>query len=693
MTLRNRIIFFVCLAAVVLWPCKVCASASVHEDSLLLGRIFSYRVNYGGDISGYTTHVYMRHGVKTLKKNKLLIMVPTMYTLARKKDSEFLSESYSKVTFEDVNSYSELRHVVVGTVPRYRLMLPTMTGMLTPTLYEVTLMKGRLLSPFHHKNRKFYRYGVSEVAPTAPTEGRGRGRRMRVAFIPKTRNTQTVKGTAIVDFETGRIEEVELTGEYDMISFELKAEMGLMAPLSLIPRTCDMKATFHMAGNRIEANYHAHYGMQHELPDTLVDSHDREIMDMVRPHELTDMQNYIYHKADSIDSLQTTLPKKVRRRNMVKHVMWDIIGDNLVNRIKGNFGKNNEGMFKIYPILDPLSLSYSERKGFTYKMRLRGSYAFTPNQELSLYFRGGYSFKQEQFYFRLPVKYTFDRRHDGHVELEVGNGNRITNRSIVEQMIDEMREDSARIESLNLDYFKDTYMKLRANYDISNRWSLGAGLTFHRRSAVDKEAFRKERWPTTYHSLAPMVETQIRPWGWNGPIFTINYEQGIKGLGKANMEYGRLETDAVWLRRFNRLRSLSMRAGAGLYTMKDKDAYFLDFENFREDNMPSGWSDDWTGEFQLLKRDDYNSSVYYVRTNLTYESPLFFLSHAPLLGKYVEMERIYLNTLLAKDIHPYSELGYGFTCRIFSIGLFVGMKNGHYDGFGCRVGLELFRDW
>lgn len=664
-------------------PLDARASQNAGEDSLLLKRIFSYRRSFSANIDGLSTHVYMRHSVKSLKRNRALILVPTMYALARNKGSDFMGESYSRITFNDKKEYDELRHIVVGTIPRYRTTLPTMIGMLTPRLYDVTLMQDHLLSPFHVKNRKFYRYGISKLNE----------KQCRIAFVPKTHNTQTVKGTAIVDFATGRIESVELTGEYDMITFSLKADMGWVPPLTLLPRKCDMTATFHMAGNRIEANYLAIYGLIKELPDSVVDSHDRKLMDTVRPIELSEKQIRIYHEADSIDSIRAAMPKKKERRNWVKYMMWDIIGDNLVNRIKGNFGPNNEGMFKIYPILDPLSLSYSERRGFTYKTRLRGSYAFTPNKELSLYFRGGYSFKQKQFYFRIPLKYTFNRERNGYVEVEIGNGNRITNRSIVDQMIDEQREDSARLEEMELDYFKDTYTKVRSNYDISSRWSIGAGFTYHRRSAVNKASFKQENRPTTYHSLAPAIATQIRPWGWRGPILTINYEQGIKGLGKCNMGYGRLETDAVWLRRFNRLRSLSMRVGAGLYTMKDKEAYFLDFENFREDNMPSGWGDDWTGEFQLLRRDQYNSSNYYVRSNLTYESPLFFLSHTPLLGKYVEMERIYLSTLLAKDIHPYCELGYGFTCRLFSIGFFVGSINGHYDGVGCRIGLELFRDW
>jgi hypothetical protein len=159
------------------------------------------------------------------------------------------------------------------------------------------------------------------------------------------------------------------------------------------------------------------------------------------------------------------------------------------------------------------------------------------------------------------------------------------------------------------------------------------------------------------------------------------------------MEYGRVEFDAIWLRKFFRLRSLSLRGGSGYFFQKGHDAYFLDFENFREDYMPGGWNDDWTGEFLLLNREMYNTSRYYVRANMTYESPLMLMSRLPIVGKVIEMERVYVSGLLVDKLHPYTEWGYGFTNRLFSIGAFVATKNFKYDGIGCRVGLELFRDW
>ena len=658
------------------------AQQAKTRDSLLLQRIYNYDKNFREELKDKQMNVYSRFKLHTLKKNKLLMVIPTMHALSRGKNSQYAGETYSRVTFNDVTDYESLCQVEVGTVPHYRRTLPTLNKFMTPDLYHVTLMNDHLLSPFHRRNVQFYRYGFRDMG-TGTVE---------MTFVPKNGNTQVVKGKALIEEATGKILNVYFEGEYDMITFHVFAEMGASGYRSLVPAQCDISGVFHCAGNRIAADYHLHFDLPTTLPDSIADNHDEALMDSLRPMPLPDdfLQLYAEHNAQAAASKGVVKKKK---KNPWKYVFWDVIGDNLVNRIKGNFGANDQGSFRISPLLNPLYLGYSGKRGFTYKFKIRGHYSFTTDQDLGIQFRGGYSFKQKQFYFRLPITYTFDRDHQGFVMAEVGNGNRITHPGIKESLIDELPDDSARLEKMQLDYFRDTYIKLRSNYDFNAYWGMGLGATFHRRSAVEKSGFERHGRPSVYHSFAPMIETTLRPWGWKGPIFTINYEQGIKGIGHANMRYGRLETDAIWLRRFFRLRSLSLRWGGGIYTMKDKNAYFLDFENFREDNMPGGWNDDWTGDFQLLNRDTYNSSDYYVRANLTYESPLMLLSKAPLLGKYVEMERVYVSALVVDGIYPYTEMGYGFTNRLFSIGIFVATRNIEYDGIGCRIGLELFRDW
>ena len=210
---------------------------------------------------------------------------------------------------------------------------------------------------------------------------------------------------------------------------------------------------------------------------------------------------------------------------------------------------------------------------------------------------------------------------------------------------------------------------------------------------MEHERYEAAGLPSNYVSVAPMAEIQWRPRTWNGPLIALDYERGIKNFLGGDINYERWELDMQWIKRLTRLQSLQMRIGTGLYTKKGESAYFLDFENFRENNLPGGWNDDWSGEFELLNSNIYNASKWYARTNFTYESPLLFISRLPLVGHFIEMERFYLSGLCVKTIHPYIEMGYGFTTRLFSIGMFVNNENGRFRDFGCKLGFELFRHW
>lgn len=671
---------------VMLWLCLfMTVSTHAKDHDVALDRVFNYKKSIQSDVNGVTMNVYLRYHFRTDKKNKLLLTVPSMYVLARKNNNEFVGESYSKVTFSEIQKYESTLQVAVGTVPRYKNVMPTMIPLMTPKLYDVTIVGDHLLSPFHPQNEPIYRYGVTSLTDN----------RVEIVFRPKKYNTQLVSGRAVADATTGRIMHVEFSGEYDMIRFRANVDMGEEGVLSLLPKSSNMEGTFKYLGNKIRGDYQIEYNQESCLPDSIVNSHDRALMDSLRPFPLPSSLAALYHQSDSIDSLRSLSAKKVRKKNVAKTILWDAVGDNLVNRIKGHFGSNDQGYFRISPILNPLYMGYSERKGIYYKMKLNLSYDFTPNRLIQTTTRFGYLFKYHQFYFNIPVRYTYDSEKNGYVELQVGNGNRITSSSVRKQLKDYNVNipDDEKSNNDKLDYFYDTYVKFRANHNISKRWSVATGFTYHRRSAIYKDFFKSIDMPLVYTSMAPMFLTQVMPWEERGPVFTLCYEQGIKGLANSGMEYGRMEYDASWMRRLYRMRTISMRLGTGFYLLKGDKTFFLDYENFKDDNIPGGWNDDWTGDFQLLSRDDYNTSRYYVRANVTYESPLMLMSRLPVAGKVIEMERIYVSGLLGENTHPYTEVGYGFTNRLFSIAAFVATKNLKYDGFGIKIGLELFGDW
>lgn len=323
-------------------------------------------------------------------------------------------------------------------------------------------------------------------------------------------------------------------------------------------------------------------------------------------------------------------------------------------------------------------------------MDIGARYIFAPDRYITFTPRLGYNFKIKKFYFNAPLRYTFDAKRNGWVELTWANGNRITNSSVLE-IIQEENRDTIDFSSLNLDYFDDEMVSLSGNMQITKHLEMALGFVYHLRSAVNRHEMEQLGKPSEYRSFAPMVTLTFRSHP-EGPTFTANYERGLTNILQSNIKYERWEFDASFKKVLHSLRKYNLRAGGGFYTNKSTD-YFVDFANFHDNYIPGGWDDDWTGDFQLLNSQWYNASKYYFRTNVSYESPLLLVTWIPLIGKYIETERIYANFLQIEHTRPYTEIGYGLTNRYFSIGLFASFLNGSFNEFGSKFSFELFRRW
>ena len=250
--------------------------------------------------------------------------------------------------------------------------------------------------------------------------------------------------------------------------------------------------------------------------------------------------------------------------------------------------------------------------------------------------------------------------------------------------------DLPELDEMNLDQFDDWNLRVLSTLPLNNRLAVEAGLVFHQRKAVNHQGMRQMGMPLEYRSLAPALSIKTRPWR-KGPLFTIDYERGLPGKN-LDLTYERWEIDASLKHRLHRLQTLNLRVGGGFYTKRDKN-FFMDYSNFRDENLPGGWDDDWSGNFQLLRSRMYNASDYFVRGNVSFESPLLATSFVPLVGRFVQRERIYLSSLSIAHSRLYSELGYGFTCRLFSVGFFASFLNTEFQESGAKFTFELFRRW
>ena len=522
----------------------------------------------------------------------------------------------------------------------------------------------------------------------------------------KFRNTQLIrKGFLIVDDSTGQVLQFNLQCEYDMIRSSLNGVMNTDSDKLMLPKECDVQAKLSFMGNKVLVHYTSVYGLAATLPDSIEDSRDVELMAKVRPLPLTEEERsiiseyqdeYTASKAseDSLMSRDSTDVAKPRKRHWAKYVFWDLIGDNLLNKISTGLGSENKGQLRIGPIFNPFYFGYTRHKGVIYRLDLRGFYNFTDNNSISARIKMGYSFKQHQLFYRFPVQWDFNKRRNGYVQWEFGNGNRISNSRVRDNVMEYKTNDSIDWNAMHLDYFTDTRFHLGINYDIVKDYlGVQTGFTAHIRKAVDSEGFKAVGRPSTYRTFAPFLQIQYRPLSDRVPlVITSQWEHGMKILG-GSINYDRFEFDGQYVCDLPRLRSWQLRSGFGFYTHKGREDYFLDYHNFQEDYISLGWEDKWSGEFELLNSNWYNASGYYVRANATYEAPLLLLSFCPLVGQVIEKERIYMSALAVNRMLPYIEVGYGFTNRVFSMGIFTGLSPRHFEGVGLKFGFELFNNY
>lgn len=647
------------------------------QDTLVVERMFSYKRNFTSTTNGTTGNAYIKYNFRTIKRNPTLLLIPTMYYIAKGRRN-YIGEVYGKITYNDFGNFGMNRQVFVSTIPHNHKTMPTVIQYISPNIYGVSIYKDQLLSPFNRSNRFFYRYRISPSAKGCSC----------ITFKPRQKNTQLVQGFAIVDNSTGRIVNCRIGGEHDMVEFDVRIDMGEEPTANgLLPVSCQVRAQFLFAGNEIRANAHAVYNCDTILPDSISNSFSPEAMDTLRPVALTGLEEEAYRQYRDEQATASDTTATTPKSRTVSKVAWDVFSEHFINSTDV---ETSNMSLSVSPLLNPLYLSYSRSHGIAYRLKLGAQYIISPTKSITINPNLGYNFKISQLFLNATARYTYNSNKQRWVELMVANGNRITNSSVLDKIKSESK-DTINFDALNLNYFNDDMVKLAWNTTIGRRLNINAGAVYHVRNAVNKASIAEAGEPTTYYSFAPFITATYTPYPM-GPVITCNYERGIPHLLRSNTEYERWEFDASFSKRLPCMRRYSLRVGGGFYTNKE-NVYFVDFDNFHDNYLPGGWDDDWTGDFQLLNSQWYNASRYYLRANASYESPLIMLTWLPLVGKYIEMERFYLSTLQIEHTRPYFELGYGLTTRYFSVGLFGSFLNGNFHEFGSKFTFELFRKW
>lgn len=619
----------------------------------ILNRVFSFAENYVAHDTAQQTY-YLKYGINIEKRNITLLAVPEMFKHLTGK-RQFLAEEHinlysisdTEIDFEKIWEES--------TFPRHSIDYEYNVKKYYPHIYnEAIFGKDVILSPFRKCNKIYYKYDIihSEKAT-------------HLYFRPFQKHISLIEGMAEIDFQTGRIMSVQFDGADDLIIFRMTMTMNQNGKDSLTTVDADFK----FLGNRINNQY--------ALCPTPTD--------VVRPIALTQTEIKLKEEYDSLQTTQMEQDslKEHKSKGSFSRTL-KTIGDAAWGDTRSQSGNTS---MSLSPLFNPFMMSYSQSKGLAYRLKFNLTHDINTNNRVNFDVNLGYNFKQEQFYLNIPVYWHYNREKERSFMFEFTRGDRLAS-AVVTEYLEYFDPDS--ITDDDIDYYIDSHIKIANTRRYAKNLLGTIGFSYHRRYAVNPQFFELMGIETHFDNFAPYINLTYR-FPNQGPVVRFDYEQGIEDVLGSYNSFTRLELDASYKKKLRSIRTLSLRAGVGKY-FAPSDYAFMDYENFRDNNLPEGWNDDWTGEFQMLNSYKYNISDYYFRGNATYESPLLILYWLPFVGRYIETERIYFNILDARSMHPYMEIGYGIKNRFISGALYVNLNELKFKGMEFKINVELFNN-
>ena len=730
------------LVALLLFPLSLMAEENkvvVSDKPLvpdsILQNIFEFSPFYSKIVDEYKADVYIKGRVRVHKSNKLVKYIPSMFRL-EKGVNDYLVESLSEMHYTAPDIYNRKVKAMSSTFPRNRGELTDLTDFLNMNIYSSSIMTDKLLSPLDEESSKFYTYLLDSIAVD------GDLRKYKITIIPKFKGTQLVNGYIWVSDEVWTIREVYFEGKFDMIEFKLRNIMGEEGNEEFLPVHLNLDINFRFMGNHLamKAEAWVKYDMvnfyqggerrksqkkhSHDLTEfyELTSDSTSAITDYdkfkeLRPIPLTDDEEFLYlkhrirnGKIDWIFEEQANKPEPKKST-----VFWGQLGDMLISSYNVNLA--GLGSVRCSPLINPVMLDYSHTHGISYRQRFKFNKLFPNDRLLRIVPQVGYNFTKKELYVKGDMEFQYWPEKRGGLEVGAGNGNRIYS-SVVLDKLQSLPDSSFNFKNMELDYFKDIYLNVFHNLEPVNGLFIKAGVSMHWRHLMDKSKLMLNDFiqqagggilsnmdiRADYNSFAPRLRIEWTPgmyYYMNGrrkmnvgssfPTFILDYERGFKGIFNSNDEHERVEFDVQQKIKLNQIRTLSYRAGFGMFTRMD-NIYFVDFVNFKRSNIPEGWNDEIGGTFQLLDRQWYNSSRQYWRGHVAYESPFILLRPFNRWLGMIQQERLYGGILFMPHLNPYVELGYGIGTHIFDAGVFVSSINGKFDTVGFKFTFELFND-
>ncbi len=676
----------------------------------------------------YSADVYIKQDMFTRRRGPVVRYIPGMLRLERGVH-HYTTEAQLRMQLHEAGDI-DCRAVAYTSTARYQR--PDRfggMGRFNFHIYTSKLFVDCLLNPFSPRNRHYYRYRLAGSYPATDSLPAFH----RIAFNRCFQNDQLAEGTVDVDSRTGAALRFQLQFRYRFQQITVTAEMGHDGYEMCVPVRMHITSDFRLFGNRVyeETDVATTYSFRCDLPESQdksarLDLTDQCLLridtakvitastyfDKIRPLRLTTPRVPDFFVCDRDSDETTSVPDSAAVTNNVrKYLISEHTQEVLLSSHKFNLLQNGSAQLTLPPILTPSMVQWGGARGFSLKMRVKFSLNKLPRTMPNRFEFNpsiGYSFKQKQVYWTLPCVLRCLPKVSGLFTAEMGGGSHSYSNSQAEELhrkLDGVERFDTLLHIIDNYGFHD-YRDLYAQGDFSLSPLPGLNLTwgvrYHRRTLINFNDLAARTGLThRFNTIGPRIQVEWTPCQYyyrqgarriplysRYPTFILNYERGYNiSSGDANFE--RLESDVRYRIPLYALRTIYLRAGVGFFLHRGDDC-FLDYDFFRFNYMPQGWTDELTGEYQLLHARWYNESRYYVRFTSTYESPMLLLSRIPGLARVVQKERLYVNLLGVRSLGVYTELGYGISTHLLDLGAFTALRRDRSLSFGCKFVLHFF---
>lgn len=713
---------------------------SQRTDSLI-ERVFSFGRLYNADSLEYTGEVYLRHNMYTRRgKMPIVRYIPGMLRL-EKGTHNYLTEAQLRLQYRNPGEL-DCKIVAYNSTSRYqRADRFASMGHFNFNLYAANLFIDHLLNPLNHRNRQFYRYRYEgtyhKVDSFAVVQ--------RVTIQPRFSNDQLVKGYVDIRPESGAVVHFHFVFRHNLQRFSVDGYPGIEGISALLPEKLHIVSDFRLFRNRVyEAtdviSRHTFTSSKHKENDSTLSPYDLTRQCIVRIDT-----SHIHFEPEYIDSIATSFLSENEERPLadfsqdwmetdtlpdifkhIQEVQPSAISSKETAKKFTLFNEDTQDIFlsshrfdldrkgnlnvKLPAIISPSMMQWSGSRGLSLKTRLNLSFHNKQSVRPLLTFTPmvGYAFKQKQVYWQLPLSVRFAPAWNGIFSLEAGGGSHSYNNRQANELREKIRHWE-HFDTLNkiiddFDYqdYRDAYANMQIGMTPYPGFSFTLGIRMHKRTLIEWNKLARDGGLDHYYStLGPRIGIEWTPRQYyyrqgrervplysHYPTLQFCYERGY-GIGNGDTHYERIEGNLRYRLPLYALRAIYMRAGGGFYTQRGSEC-FIDYDFFRFYYMPADWSDELSGEFQILNSRWYNESRYYAFLTTTYESPMLLFSRIPYLTRIVHRERIYLNLLSVRTLGMYGEAGYGISTHLVNLGFFMGMAADHRPQFGFKFVFRFF---